>query len=283
MYVSSLNIFPVKSLRGVALEQSVLTKRGLVDDRLWMVTDANYGFITQRQIPKMATIEVDLCESALILSHLGKSPLIVKRSRVLQHLVCAQVWADKCAAFDEGEQASEWLTEILGPWKKKPLRLVRFDDTSIREVHSKYLQGEEAHATFADQYPLLITVTSSLHVLNDNLVERGNAPITMDRFRANVVVNSKQPFTEHSLDNVREISGQYTIGMRKACERCSITTTDQESGEIIDALEPIKTLRKINPQPNKKGAYFGQNATLLYGEGCTIKVGDMLVPSAQLV
>ncbi|MDQ7015948.1 MAG: PGPGW domain-containing protein, partial [Gammaproteobacteria bacterium] len=52
--ISSLIIYPCKSLRGISLDSVLLEARGLQDDRRWMVVDSNGEFITQRQQPRMA-------------------------------------------------------------------------------------------------------------------------------------------------------------------------------------------------------------------------------------
>src|SRR5688572_17330459 len=58
MEISEINIYPVKSLKGIALTDAVVEKRGLQFDRRWMLTDPDGIFFTQRQVPKMATVNV---------------------------------------------------------------------------------------------------------------------------------------------------------------------------------------------------------------------------------
>ena len=55
--ITDLFIYPVKSLKGIALEESMTALRGLEYDREWMVTTIDYEFITQREIESMSTIE----------------------------------------------------------------------------------------------------------------------------------------------------------------------------------------------------------------------------------
>ena len=58
--ITDLFIYPVKSLKGIALEESMTALRGLQYDREWMVTTIDYEFITQREIESMSTIEVSI-------------------------------------------------------------------------------------------------------------------------------------------------------------------------------------------------------------------------------
>ena len=137
--VTDLWIYPVKSLHGFSQPESRLGIRGLEFDRNWMVTYSDLNFVTQREIPMMATIQV---------------------------------------------------------------------------------------------------------TLNQNVLRLENE--------------------------------KFGIGLRKPCERCKITTVDQDSGEIAYPKEPLRTFAQLNPFHNLRGAFFGQNATLLSGEGALISTGDRL-------
>ena len=48
--ITDLYIYPVKSLKGIALKEAQTARRGLEFDREWMITDNNYNFISQREI-----------------------------------------------------------------------------------------------------------------------------------------------------------------------------------------------------------------------------------------
>lgn len=61
--VISLHVYPVKSCKGIEVQASLVEARGLMLDRLWMVTTSTGTFRTQRQIPKMALIQPNLPSS----------------------------------------------------------------------------------------------------------------------------------------------------------------------------------------------------------------------------
>jgi uncharacterized protein YcbX len=46
--VSAIYIYPIKSCRGIKLENSVTSKNGFKYDRLFMVVDRNLKFVSQR-------------------------------------------------------------------------------------------------------------------------------------------------------------------------------------------------------------------------------------------
>ena len=66
--ITDLYIYPVKSLKGIALKEAQTAKRGLVFDREWMVTDHLYNFISQREIELMTTIQTGIDSHSLILT-----------------------------------------------------------------------------------------------------------------------------------------------------------------------------------------------------------------------
>ena len=66
--ITDLYIYPVKSLKGIALKEAQTAQRGLEYDREWMITDRDYNFISQREIELMTTIETDIDSDSLILT-----------------------------------------------------------------------------------------------------------------------------------------------------------------------------------------------------------------------
>ncbi len=279
MEITGLNIYPVKSLRGIRLEEAVVGVRGLAYDRCWMVTDSRHGFITQREMTAMATISVHLTDGCLVLSHPSVSPLEIDLRRKNAERINVTIWKDRLPAMDEGNEASQWLTEVLGSWNGQDLKLFRFSDESIRLVDASCLQGEDSHTAFADGFPFLVASEESLAFLNENLETNEASRITMDRFRPNIVIRGVEPFEEDAFDTLASIEGTYKFGIRKPCKRCPITTTDQATGDRTEPKEPLRTLAMMNTQPYLQGAFFGQNATLLSGDGERICTGDKLEAS----
>ena len=128
--------------------------RGFKYDREWMITDSDYQFLTQRQIEAMATITVSITQDLLILQSSKGKELKINLNAKREESVQVSVWDDICDAFDEGDDASYWLTDELGYWQGKTLRLVRFCSDRKRPVPTKYLQGREAESAFSDSISL---------------------------------------------------------------------------------------------------------------------------------
>src|ERR1035437_9499431 len=66
--VQELNIYPIKSFRGLRQNELHLDKSGAIWDRQWMLIDEKNGFLSQRQIPELAKIGVAFDDVALELS-----------------------------------------------------------------------------------------------------------------------------------------------------------------------------------------------------------------------
>lgn len=275
MQITQLNIYPVKSLKGISVTHSELQEHGLAWDRRWMLVDAQQRFVTQRQLPALATIEVALTDQHLVLSHSNVEPLSVPLAEPEGNLRLVSVWNDHCKALPESEDVSRWLVAALGE-QAQGLSMVRFATEFTRAVEEDFLDGGAAHTYFSDGYPFLIATTGSLDALNQALVTGGHAPVPMNRFRPNIVVESEEAWAEDRWATLTEQGGAFQLALRKPCKRCKITTIDQHTAAVPAPAEPLKTLIELNTQPSLKGAHFGQNATLLEGSGSVIRVGDRL-------
>ena len=294
--VTDIYIYPVKSLKGVRLKEAETGLRGFKYDREWMITDSDYQFLTQREIEAMATITVSIAKDFLLLQSSKGNELKINLNAKRGESVQVSIWRDTCNAFDEGEAASYWLTDELGYWQGKTLRLVRFCSDRKRPVPAKYLHGREAESAFSDQFPYLgreaesafsdqfpylITSWDSLKKLNEGLRENGKQEVTMARFRPNIVVSDIASIENKTSLDLTSQDGNYVFGLRKPCKRCKITTINQDTGEIIDFKEPLSTLTSLNFSSENYGAFFGQNAILLSDQDCVISVGDLLQTSTK--
>ena len=65
MQISEINIYPIKSLKGISVDSAVVEARGLEYDRRWMLTDRAGKFLTQREFPRMALVSVWIEEGGI--------------------------------------------------------------------------------------------------------------------------------------------------------------------------------------------------------------------------
>ncbi len=265
-HVSALYIYPVKSCAGIRLESAELDRRGLQYDRQWMVVDQANRFVTQREYPPLALAQPTLSDDCLTLTAPGLPRLSLPLAGYEGNPREVVVWRDTCLALDEGEVAAAWFSDLL----RSRVRLVRMPDRFERLTSTEYT-AEPGLLSFADGYPLLFTSESSLDELNRRLLARGKAPVSMDRFRPNVVVAGCPPYAEDTWQCVH-IAG-IRFDLVKPCARCVITTVDPSTGSIPDVGEPLATLATYRRGQNG-GAMFGQNGL---HRGCgTLRVGDVV-------
>jgi uncharacterized protein YcbX len=267
--LASLHVYPVKSCAGAALPEAMLVETGLEFDRAWMLVDADGEFLSQRELPRMALIATDLRHSELVLRAPGMLPLHLALDTVEQP-TRVRVWNDEVAAYDMGDLAAHWFSTFL----RQPLRLVRFDPEHKRLADRAWTGAVEAETAFSDGFPLLVVSAASLAALNERLVARGVAPVTMARFRPNLVLDGLDAHGEDYLDEIvfDAPEGPVRLKLVKPCPRCPIPNVDPATG--VPGTEPGDTLAGYRADPRVDGAVsFGMNAVIVEGLERTLRAG----------
>lgn len=271
--IAGLAVYPVKSCRGIATSRARVRTRGLaleagdreLGDREWMIVRADGRFVTQREVPRLALIEVGVESDALRLSTGGRRALAVPldtRAAAAREVV---VWNSTVRAHDAGDDAAAWLEAALGV----AVRLVRFDPTQERLCNPDRAGDSGAHIAFADAYPLLVLGAASLADLNARLAAHGEPPLPMNRFRPNLVLAGLDAYDEDHLDTI-EADG-VVLRIVKPCTRCVTTTTDQATA--TRGVEPLRTLGTYRRDDLLGGVTFGMNAVVVAGVGRELAVG----------
>ena len=265
MRVAALHIYPLKSAAGLTLERWPLVPSGLLGDRRFMLVDPNGDFVSLRGTPRMVTIQAELDAYGRVrFSAPDAGELVVHSTGDGAGAdVDVQLWGEYHGAEHVSSEADGWFSGILG----KPVRLVRFAERRFRQVDQRYARaGDGVH--FADGFPLLVTATASLAMLAEHLGRDATArvPLSMSRFRPNLVVETEVPFIEDAWRRLR--IGDIEIDLVKPCARCVAVNVEPVTGHT--SREPLATLAKLRTRNGK--VYFGQNA-IHRGVG-TLAVGD---------
>ena len=266
MELSEINIYPIKSLGGISLNESMVEEKGLQFDRRWMLVDENAKFFTQREFPKMATLKVSLESESLKVT--SENNLVsVPFQATSNDKIKVQVWQSNCDAHLYDETINAWFSDVLNT----TCRLVIMPEDSKRKVNPYYaIRKFQDVVSFADGYPVLLIGENSLEDLNERL----ETPVLMNRFRPNLVVKNSDAFTE---DNWKKIKiGDAIFHLVKPCARCVITTINQEIG-VFDGKDPLKTLAKFRLRKSVLGQkiLFGQNL-IAENFGVKISLGDKI-------
>jgi len=262
LILQEIYLYPIKSLGGISVPEALVEERGFRYDRRWMLVDKKGDFVTQRQHPQLALLQVALSEMHLeVFSKLDFSQRIafdldLASNQELQ----VSVWGDQVLARVVSVEVSRWFSDFL----QMELDLVVMPESSHRKMDPRYaVKGESV--SFADGMPYVMIGQSSLDELNGRLAD----PVGMDRFRPNLVFSGGQAFEEDQFTRVKV--GGVDFQVVKPCARCVLITVNQQTGE--KGKEPLATLATYRTVNNK--VYFGQNAVAL-APGI-VRVGDLIL------
>ncbi|KAJ5822955.1 MOSC N-terminal beta barrel [Penicillium robsamsonii] len=282
--IISLRMYPIKSCRGLEVQSTVLKQHGLDLDRRWMLIDASSNtFLTIRQIPDMTRIRTALSADGddLIVS-IPKPGTNESSQDKFEHQVQDQD-QDQEHQFHTiripSHPSPQWLAENTNPG---PVQIwdthtdgYRYSD-EINAPFSAFLRrdvalvykgptprvlkgnGAPSHlgrvqtTGFPDVHPVLIASEASLAELNARLGKAGVDPITVERFRPNIVVRGGAPWSEDSWKLVR-INGQkcgdgeavirpsLDLDIVARCARCQVPNVDPDTA-LKHKKQPWDTL-----------------------------------------
>ncbi|HEX3854542.1 MAG TPA: MOSC N-terminal beta barrel domain-containing protein, partial [Polyangiaceae bacterium] len=210
-HVSVLFVYPIKACRGIRVQEWAVEQRGFAADRRWMIVDSAGNFVTQREVPQLSQVDTGLGNDSITVSAPGFSKLSLPEQHSAEQRT-VRVWEDRVSACSHPE-GSAWFSELLGG----PHELVYMTDTERRPVNPARARAGDI-VSFADGYPFLLISEASLADLNARLDE----PITMERFRPNIVIRDTEPYAEDSYAEVR--LGAISFRGVKRCDRCVVTT-----------------------------------------------------------
>ncbi len=263
--VSQLYIYPVKSLAGIRLNSSLVTDRGLLHDRRWMIVDLENQFLTIREFPMMTRLQPVLSDSGLTLLVLGSGDEIqIPFGSELEEISPVTIWNATVAAHNYSQNINDWLSDKMGT----ACKLVFMPDRSLRPVDTTSGYKPAGKLTsFADAYPFLVLSEASIQDLNDKC----SMPISVARFRPNIVFSGSEPYFEDSLEHF-SINGVNFEGLEN-CARCGIPNVDPETGILDKQKEPLRTLSKYRLR--NKNIEFGRNT--VHSNTGQIHVGDKII------
>lgn len=259
--ITDLRIYPIKSCKGFSVPSVTLDAYGFTDDRRFMIVDTSGRFVTAREMHKLLWIEPKI-EDGILYMRAPEMELFATPIHLMpQSVVRVTVWDDTCEAWDCGGAAAEWLSQFLGA----RYRLVRMQSQFLRAVDRKYAVADD-QVSFADAYPALVISEASLELLNSKLT----SPVTMTRFRPNIVVSG---CAAHEEDTWKSIQiGAVELRGVKLCSRCVLTTVDPATCE--SGVEPLKTLATYRRSTDGK-IMFGMNLIPIQKTG-KLRIGDTI-------
>jgi len=256
-------LYRIKSLGGVAVEAATITAAGSLElDREWVVVDPAGHKLWQGDLPVMALSRLTLTPEAITIAMPGFSPLRLDRNHDGPPVTITQ-YKHSSAGIDAGDPAAEWLSEAFG----RTVRLVRI--------------GPNAHLR-PNLNPVHVLSLPSLAALNAALAGRGIAPVEVERFRPNFVLDALDPdlpaYFEEAYDTIRFPTTE--LRYREPCVRCELPNINR-----FDAnreRQPLKLIGALSRERVTTAlAGFGVYARLS-GPG-EIRVGARGAPGAPRI
>lgn len=241
-------IYPIKSLPGIRVKRATVKEKGLEGDRRMMLVDANNRFITQRELPELALLQVSVESGLIQVSHRVKTdhhPITIDPTQpnTTEEIPCV-IFDDTVLLREVSPMYSNWFSKVLD----QPCKLMLFPEDNARRVDEKYV-AEDMHVSLADGYPYLIIGNESLKDLN----KRVGDTLPINRFRPNFFFEGGLPYEEDTWKDF--FIGAVKFRGVKPCGRCTITTINPATAE--KSAEPLKTLATYRNVNGK--VLFGQN------------------------
>ncbi|MCL7459051.1 MOSC N-terminal beta barrel domain-containing protein [Micromonospora echinofusca] len=251
MRLSAIHTYPVKGCHRLDHDAAEVEPWGLAGDRRWMIVDAEGVGVTQRETVRLVALHATPRGGGLLLRAEGHPELHVPEPTGGEPVAVRTFRNRKLPvpALAAGPAADAWVGQVLGRaarlvWLARPTRHIPPGD---REHDT----GDQV--SFADAYPLLLATAASLDALNGWLAEAGEEPVPMARFRPNLVVEGASAWAEDDWAGRPLRIGGVRFRAAGPCDRCVVTTTDQETG--VRGKEPLRTL----------GRHRNVNRKLLFG------------------
>ncbi len=258
MIVTELWHYPVKSLRGNRLQTARLTPTGFEHDRRWMVVDAGGNMVTQRTVPRMAALAAQAMGGVLRLADPARPGDICRVPLTFDAEPReVRVWSDRVLARPTHPAAHAWLTKSLG--------------VECMLVESIERRSELAEVAFPDDAPITIASEASLAALNATL----KTPVTMARFRPNIVVDGEGAWDEERWTSVRV--GFARMRTPKLCKRCTMLDVDPRTGlagdGVLAALKVLRSDARGRPLFAVKAACDDPRETIALGDRVIVDTG----------
>jgi uncharacterized protein YcbX len=208
-----------------------------------MLVDTEGRCLTQREHPALALIRFVPLDGVVTAEAPGMEPLRIPWPPAGGGEITVRIWNDTATATAGALDADTWFSRYLGA----DCRLAGTGPGTRRLLPAKYVP-EGGEAAFQDSMPYHLVSLSSLAELN----RRSSAPVPVERFRPNIVVEGSGPFAE---DLWRRVTvGGVPFRVVKPVGRCAVTTVDQRTG--AQGKEPLAVLSTFRRRENT--VLFGQ-------------------------
>jgi len=252
--IVSMRVYPIKSCRGIEVDETRLRKTGLLLDRNWMfISKSDRKFMTIRSNPAMTLVDTNIVEkdkqTHLEISIQGGTadsrvaiPAFPTKEWLKENtkLTQVEIWEQPTDAYEYSEE----INAIFSKFFKQDVALVykgpQPRNIAVNGREELYGRSQEHH--FADVMSLQIASEASLKDLNTRLEKVPNADaLTIERFRPNIIVRGRDdhPWEEDTWKRVRittnlpdrEMLFKLDLDVVARCARCQVPNVNPDTAE----------------------------------------------------
>ncbi|KAN0007157.1 hypothetical protein ACTFIU_005351 [Dictyostelium citrinum] len=288
--IENIIVYPIKACKGIELKKCKLTEYGFENDRRWMII-YNNRYCAQKAYPILSTIETSYSDDGefLIISKKGveKQLKISTKPLVLEQLDEKRIhkevamFDNQSQCYDEGDEAAQWLDDVVGGGAEKGFRLVQMCPEGIWQRKIRTHMSENLKILTQDQTTLyknslsnscqiMILSKESIHETNLRIdktrKEKGEQiqpHLGWDRYRPNILISGVQTFEEDNWKLIGISSSSSSnknnieLTIAEANARCPVVVVDQANGVMDpykddEPLRTLKTFRKVTCKIGEK-------------------------------
>lgn len=244
MILSEIYIHPLKSGKSISLQESLIYKSGLENDRLFGVVDNEGKVITAREYPKLLQFKVVVEEGKFLF---GKEKITFDELCNNNCLNSYKLFDTPIKAYKLNAIFSQLISDFLG---------VKCDIIKLKQnsrcIATKYNSTPNNMLNLADVSPVHLISASSLYNLNNRLSAANK--VVAGNFRPNLVVKGNIPFAEDIWKTIQ--IGKAVFDVHCQTTRCGITLLSPTSSVKNKFSQPLSSLRKNNSNEVCFGIYL---------------------------
>lgn len=250
--IVSLRIYPIKSCRGLEVDETRLRKTGLLLDRNWMfISKSDRKFMTIRSNPAMTLIDTELIEkdnqTHLEITVHGTDarvliPAFPSKAWLQENttLTTVEIWEQNTDAYEYSDAINSIFTRFFAQDVALVYKGPQPRNIAVNGREELYGRTQEHH--FADVMSLQVASEASIKDLNARLEKVPNAEtLTIERFRPNIIVRGRDdhPWEEDTWKRVRittnlphrEMLFRLDLDAVARCARCQVPNVNPDTAE----------------------------------------------------
>ena len=238
--ISDLLIYPIKSSKGIQIDEIKVLETGFEFDRHFAVVNSENKIITARENPRLLQIRTSINKNEITLFNDKETFLTINTTNTTND-TASEITLFKKGAYGKfvDKNADIWLSNTL----LDPCKLIHIDSQNLRKNSNKTISNKLA---FTDAYPIHIVTGTSMKHLNSIL----ETPINDNRFRPNIIISgTEKPYEEYLWKSIT--IGTCEFDVIEPTERCSLITINPSTLERDSKQEPLRTLAKNKTVLNK--------------------------------